>query len=236
MPPNYYNTLGVNIEGLIDTRELRTNYRALSLLYHPDKTQGVEDARYREVRLAYDTLKEPLHRRVYEKFGQTVSDCTQCKEDRDFVIRAIYGSLMFYLGTAGMVLFMSIIGRISFGLYWRLAIILACASIEANWLLSSIPSLQYVLPWRTSFEKILVLRQILFNVSIAISQIGPVFQSSDNRPTRQIITELEQIVDMQVGLAIRSFADEFAPFHEDPKGAGLLQRKMELLVSTAIPK
>jgi preprotein translocase subunit Sec63 len=63
---DYYKTLGVPVNA--SEKELRSNYRELSLRYHPDKVsesgENVE-AIYLNIRDAYEVLKSPIKRQIY---------------------------------------------------------------------------------------------------------------------------------------------------------------------------
>eukprot|EP00842_Homolaphlyctis_polyrhiza_P004705 jgi/Hompol1/5235/HPOL_004265-RA len=238
MPPNFYNLLGVHPSYDLDSKQLRTNYLSLSLQHHPDKINSQmmmpdeisqSNQLYIAIRHAYETLKKTSLRGAYDKLGPAALNCQHCKTERDFFLEAARSWISFYSITAGILVVLSIIGRLDFGRYWRFAGLLAIAAIEAKMIFASKDILPYVLPWRTTFEKISILRQLFVTISIAISQTGPILFSTDDRSNLQLINELEQLLDMHAWQSISDFEDVFAPFRDDPKAAGHLQRKMEIL-------
>jgi molecular chaperone DnaJ len=67
---DYYQLLGVSREA--DTDEIKKAYRKLALQYHPDRNQGSKEAeeRFKEVTQAYEVLRDPEKRSVYDRYGE----------------------------------------------------------------------------------------------------------------------------------------------------------------------
>ena len=69
---NYYDTLGVS-ETASD-RDIKSAFRKLAQEHHPDR--GGNEAKFKEVNEAYDTLKNTQKRQEYDamrKYGQRSS-------------------------------------------------------------------------------------------------------------------------------------------------------------------
>jgi molecular chaperone DnaJ len=69
LPRSYYEVLRVSPQAT--EAEIKRAYRALARQYHPDSKPNDPDAeaRFKEITLAYETLRDPERRRRYDTFG-----------------------------------------------------------------------------------------------------------------------------------------------------------------------
>jgi curved DNA-binding protein CbpA len=62
---NHYVLLGVPVDA--DDGTIRSAFRRLARQYHPDVGSGSSSEKFREVTEAYETLIDPLRRKVYDQ-------------------------------------------------------------------------------------------------------------------------------------------------------------------------
>ena len=69
MHTEYYELLGVHQQA--DESTIKSAYRKLAMKYHPDRNAGDSEAeaRFKEINTAYETLKDPNKRSLYDQFG-----------------------------------------------------------------------------------------------------------------------------------------------------------------------
>ena len=122
-------------------------------------------------------------------------------------------------------------GSLSFGLYWRLVMLLGLGALEVGYITGSLNSnndpISLLIYWRSPAERIEMARQLYIVSSIALNQIGPMIFPQDKRSTRDLILELEASIFKEYETAKAQLNFRYLPFSEDGKGPGPLKTKLE---------
>lgn len=66
---DYYQLLDVPRDA--GAEEIKKAYRKLALKYHPDRNDGSKESeeRFKEITQAYEVLRDPDKRQVYDRYG-----------------------------------------------------------------------------------------------------------------------------------------------------------------------
>ncbi|KAG4105963.1 DnaJ-domain-containing protein [Neocallimastix lanati (nom. inval.)] len=231
--PTLYETLNVSKD--FTTQQLKSNYRKLSLMYHPDKQEPehMEEAqeKYIFIRSAYEILQNPIQLKAYEKFGLTALECKRCSSERDYLYYMIPAYVMHHAIT-GLILFIFFVlfGK-GYGRYWRFLIYFGTAVFEANILLADHDPISLFFPSLLVFEKIEIIRQLNVTVFIALTHIGPDLlpeKKSSLKKNLKDISKLSTVLDRQSSV---QFVQGYEPFENNPEALSLLQRTMGKLAA-----
>ncbi len=109
LPSNYYEILGVDRD--VDETGLKTAFRNFARRNHPDRVGRTGEQRFREVRDAYEMLRNPVKRFAYEKFGPDVMGWAGVSTSKEYVRQGIVSASGFHIGSAGFLVIMSVLGR-----------------------------------------------------------------------------------------------------------------------------
>lgn len=111
LQPNYYHILGVGQRA--DEQALKLAFRQFARRNHPDRPGvGADGAdRFRDVRNAYEMLKNPVKRFAYERFGPEVISWKDCTTPMEYIVRGVSASSGFPIGTAAVLCLMSLLGQ-----------------------------------------------------------------------------------------------------------------------------
>lgn len=198
--PSFYTELGIPITAA--DREIKSRFRRLAALHHPDKIgvnggngNGADDsaAFFIHLKTASDTLQDAAKRFAYERFGPSMLTWAKCVTIKDFVTRAVlYTILPYYALAAATIYVLGLVGYMDFGKFYRWLILLTLCLVEVS--LAIEPRFPLVLngvnavltriggglPPYLPFELIHLARKITITVYIALSQIGPILIAQMN--------------------------------------------------------
>lgn len=71
---DYYEILGVGKDA--NERDIKKAYKRMAMKYHPDRTKGDKDleAKFKDVKEAYEVLSDPAKRQAYDQYGHAAFD------------------------------------------------------------------------------------------------------------------------------------------------------------------
>ncbi|QUC16103.1 uncharacterized protein UV8b_00344 [Ustilaginoidea virens] len=254
--PSYYQELGVPAAAA--DREIRSRFRRLAALHHPDKAGSEAEAYFIHLKLASDTLQDAARRFAYDRFGDAVVSWERCATVRDYVARGVVHTVLpHYAVAAATVYVLGLFGYMDFGKFYRWLILLALGLFEvhaatragfppllraANAVVTTLTGRPPYLP----FQLVGLLRKITLTAYIALSQIGPLLvrnpsprkaaaAGEDDKALRESLARLEALSRQLDADAGRLMDMEVAPFKGDASAVNNLRGKMrEWLVQNTI--
>ncbi|KAG0235797.1 hypothetical protein BGX31_004163 [Mortierella sp. GBA43] len=232
-PINCYDILDINFHSFTQ-KQLRTNFKRASLLYHPDKVGQAGEEMYVRIRAAHDILSDPVAKQAYDRLGPHIVECANCKTIRDYVLRGLSSYYTFYLSTGVILVLMSVLGKGQFGRYWRFIVLFGMAALELAMLTRSEPIwlFSWIMPHRVTFEQVTILHQIFISTFIAISQIGPILVPSkeqEKNNVKDLISRLEQLTAISQIETIDELQKAFDAFRGNEESMTVLKRQMGMM-------
>lgn len=190
---DFYTLLGVPHD--VDERALQSKFRRLTVQYHPDKASAADrpniEAIYIQLKLARDTLIDPAKRFAYDRFGPEILAWQNCKLVRDFILQGLQNVTVYYVGSAGALVLVSMLGYLRQGMFWRYLVMASLFIVELhvatrpdfpafltnifNPILATTGLRNPYLP----FQLITLLRKLILTFFIAMSQLGPLLQGPE---------------------------------------------------------
>lgn len=186
---SFYADLGVPLD--VTEREIKSRFRRLAALYHPDKASGGDadpgavNAYFVHLKTAADTLADPARRFAYERFGPDMVGWQHCATVRDFVVRGAQVLVPYYAGAAALMYGLGLLGYLDWGRFERWLVLAVMFVFElhtvtrpgrpvildavVNPLLARLARRPPYLP----FQAIALARKLSVTLYIAFSQIGP---------------------------------------------------------------
>lgn len=103
---DYYDVLGLVGNRGASEDEIKREYRRLAMKYHPDRNQGDDaepeaEAKFKEVKEAYEVLSDPTTRRAYDEFGHSWQDAARPRPQRGYGSRSAGFQSFTFSGTMG---------------------------------------------------------------------------------------------------------------------------------------
>ncbi|EHK26243.1 uncharacterized protein TRIVIDRAFT_35843 [Trichoderma virens Gv29-8] len=254
---SFYTDLGVPFSAT--DRDIKSRFRRLAALHHPDKTGDASDsaAYFIHLKTASETLQDAAKRFAYERFGPETVGWQKCVTIRDFVSRGVFsGILPHYAVAAGSIYILGLLGYMDFGKFYRWLILISLCVFEIQAVTrprfpSLLEGLNFIFsntathPPYLPFQLIQLARKLTITIYIALSQIGPLMMMDASPSKRSIddedelllqgLSRLEAITGQFDADSTRLMDMEMAPYKGDAEATSNLQGKMrEWLVQNTI--
>ncbi|KDQ56381.1 hypothetical protein JAAARDRAFT_132411 [Jaapia argillacea MUCL 33604] len=188
-PRNLYEVLGVGVRA--DEGEMKGAFRAFAKKWHPDRVGVGKDGEgvFMEVREAFEKLRDPAGRWVYDRFGPDALNWTHCTNVREYLRYGLMQASGYHIVTAVTLLFFTTIGKPSPVAFWRYLLFVALLASELSLILNPTPTrasefehaspsltsiLSSLFPQRLPYQHILFLHQLFIFLSVALSRVVPV--------------------------------------------------------------
>jgi hypothetical protein len=208
------------------------------------------------LKVAQDTLLDPVKRFAYDRFGPSIAEWKHCSSYRDYVVHGLQTNILPYYGVGAVFMYiLGMLGYLEWGKYWRwLTLVILCvfelhtisrpffppfAAKILNPLLTTFTEHPPYLP----FQLLALSRKMAITLYIAFSQIGPLLQSPEQaRASQTSKLALQQQLDRLDATAkatdveaSRAMAMEMSPFVGDEVAVKEVQgRVKEWLVQNTI--
>lgn len=230
-------------------RDIQSRFRRLTVQFHPDKVSGGErdkaEAIYVHLKLARDTLVDPVKRYAYDRFGPEVLQWRQCKTIRDFVFHGAQMTTIYYAVSGAVLVLLGLLGYLRQGRFWRYLIMFSLFIVELHTMtrpnfpafLTNVanPGLSAtgLRPPYLPFQMISLLRKLVVTFFIALSQLGPVLkdphvtftENGDVIPPQLLerVNVLTKATDQEIrrlmGLELMPFADNEVSLMDGVRGS-----------------
>ncbi|POS83991.1 hypothetical protein EPUL_004291 [Erysiphe pulchra] len=243
--PNFFQIL--NLSETANDREIKSRFRRLAAIHHPDKVinnSPSADVFFVQLKLAQDTLLNPVRRFAYERFGPAMLEWEHCSTKRDYLIHGLYISLPRYFGAAFVMYFFEFLGYVKIGIFWRWVVFVCSGVFEFHTVSSphKPPILtKFINPLLTSFTRhpaflpfqfIQLAHKVCVTLYIALSQLGPFFQPLEAKEqpdleTRKNLVSLEAKVKSIDAEASRLVNLNLTPFFQEKSSLDHLQERIK---------
>ncbi|KAJ8520445.1 hypothetical protein ONZ45_g2732 [Pleurotus djamor] len=220
--PNFYEVLGVPVD--VDEAGLKAAFKGFARKYHPDRPGvGIAGAElFMKTRKMYESLKDPVARFAYDRFGPDALDWEGLATERD-------GDISFT--------------RFLFVYEFALLIspppsLTSFASAAANNTASAIFSstfqdptsfsthrtlLHIIFPQRVEYQHIIFLHHLFVFLSVALSRVAPQLFPGD--PPASVakllvdrVTDVATAADRETGIMLHTVLHSVHPIQQQPSG------------------
>ncbi|EOD48047.1 Heat shock protein [Neofusicoccum parvum] len=246
---DFYQLLGVPVDA--SERAIKQKFRRLTVLHHPDKVVAAEARPAAEryfvyLKLAHDTLTDPVKRFAYDRFGPDILEWKHCLTIHDYVMHGVQSNAPSYLVGAVVMIMLSMLGYLEQGRYWRYLAFAALIILEGHTItrpdfpafitdfLNPLFAFFKAHPPFLPFQVLAIARKTTFALFIAMNQLAPILQdprrnlqNQNNAAAQQEqLNRLTQLLSVADQDAMKLVGIETMPFQGD-EGEKELRGKMK---------
>ncbi|KAF9425459.1 hypothetical protein BGZ94_007513 [Podila epigama] len=232
---NHYDRLDLTFS-TFTMKQLKSNFRKASLMYHPDKIGQAGADIFVKIRASHDVLVDPALRAAYDRFGDKGASCTTCKTSKEYFDNGLRTTLTFYGASFTFLFLLGMIGRASYGKYWRYWGLFAMFMWELGMVLGPKQSsvLEYLYPRRTTFQQLSIAHHIYISLFAALSCLGPVLlptatQKSMNTVS-DMIAKLSEHTETLDEKSTEQLEKALEVFNTNPEYMHQLKRQMSTII------
>jgi len=169
-PHSFYDILSVKPG--INESELKQAFKLFARKHHPD--HGGSQDFFILGQVALQTLKDPVKRFAYDRFGPDIVSWNHCTTLRDYLRQGLIQSSGYHIVTGCVLVIWSGI-QSSPVTFWRYLLYLAALASEFSLILNYSSTMWSVLfPQQVPHQHVLFLHQIFLFMSVALSKVAPV--------------------------------------------------------------
>jgi hypothetical protein len=177
-PRSHYAVLNCRPD---DLSKMKSTYRRLSLMYHPDKNDAPSAERtFRQVRTAYDFLSDPMKRRVYNLMGHLPQTATNtCKIYKDYLGVYAVEQMPYYISLLVAMMISFGMSRKSVSFARKMAMIIGCIALDVGLVTGSLHLPSWFLGPVPVFVALGMLRKSVMVFCMLQSQLMGIWANSD---------------------------------------------------------
>lgn len=195
----------------------------------------------------------PAKRFAYDRFGPDILGWQQAKTLQDYVFTGFQHTAVYYLGTAGALVILSILGYFPSGKFWRFLVMVAFFLFEMQTmtrpyfpgvltsLINPIVTITRTHPPYLPFQMLALLRKLAVTLFIAMSQLGPLLRGpqaspmpADGSVPPQLLNQLDALTNATETEVQRVLGLNLAPFAGEAKTKALAGAIKDWLVTNTV--
>jgi curved DNA-binding protein CbpA len=234
LQPTYYSVLDVSTN--FKSKELKVNYKSLSLQYHPDKnghvSQNLKDQyeeKYLLIRKAYEVLSNKNTLFAYEKFSEAMMDCNTCKSKQDYMYHGLINSITYYGFSSFVLIIMNYFYGSAGSNYWKYYFLFTQTVFELFMVIVGVDFANHL----STGQKVALLRSIGVSGYTAINSLSSVWSPGEKKVS-EAVSELGNMCNVTTAELIQWYKWIHGPFKSDLLQEELAQKKKDFQLKLSL--